>query len=41
MTERCDLQVTDYRILFDDNRYPASSQSVRFVRVEFIIVRRV
>ena len=28
MTDRCDLQVTDYRILFDDDRYPASGCAV-------------
>ena len=28
MTDRCDLQVTDYRVLFDDDRYPASGCSV-------------
>ena len=28
MTDRCDLQVTDYRILFDDDRYPASGCSL-------------
>ena len=28
MTDRCDLQVTDYRVLFDDDRYPASGCAV-------------
>lgn len=28
MTDCCDLQVTDYRVLFDDDRYPASGCAV-------------
>ena len=28
MTDRCNLQVTDYQILFDDDRYPASGCSL-------------
>ena len=28
MIDRCDLQVTDYRVLFDDDRYPSSGCAV-------------
>ena len=28
MTDRCDLPVTDYWVLFDDDRYPASGCTV-------------